>query len=116
MLKHWKELTLFLRVAGVPLDNNVCERALKMAIPHRKNLLGWKGRLERGTGSLMLLFSRISVPVPLSSSIKQIAIKRPKNLLRGSGDRARGGSDRSSRATRCDHSSDRHWVVMGHCV
>jgi len=32
MLKHWGGLTLFLRVAGAPLDNNLCERALKKAI------------------------------------------------------------------------------------
>ena len=32
LLKHWERLTLFLRVAGAPLDNNICERALKKAI------------------------------------------------------------------------------------
>lgn len=37
MQKRWSELTLFLRVAGAPLDNNVCERALKKAILHRNN-------------------------------------------------------------------------------
>jgi transposase len=37
MLKHWNELTLFLRQAGAPLDNNICEQALKKAILHRKN-------------------------------------------------------------------------------
>ena len=37
MLKHWKKLTLFLRKAGAPLDNNICERALKKVILHRKN-------------------------------------------------------------------------------
>jgi transposase len=37
MLRHWEKLTLFLRVAGAPLDNNLCERALKKAILHRKN-------------------------------------------------------------------------------
>jgi transposase len=42
MLKHWGPLTLFLRKAGAPLDNNVCERALKMAILHRKNSLAYK--------------------------------------------------------------------------
>ncbi len=41
-LKHWEKLTLFLRVAGAPLDNNVCERALKKAILHRKNALFYK--------------------------------------------------------------------------
>jgi hypothetical protein len=42
MLKHWAPLTLFLRVPGAPLDNNVCERALKKAILHRKNALFYK--------------------------------------------------------------------------
>jgi transposase len=39
MLKHWEALTLFLRVPGAPLDNNICEQMLKMAIRHRKNSL-----------------------------------------------------------------------------
>jgi len=42
MLRHWKALTLFLRTIGAPLDNNVCERALKRAILHRKNSLFYK--------------------------------------------------------------------------
>jgi transposase len=42
MLRHWQKLTLFLRVAGAPLDNNICERALKMAIRHRKNSLFYR--------------------------------------------------------------------------
>ena len=32
MIKHWYELTQFLRVAGAPLDNNILERALKIPI------------------------------------------------------------------------------------
>src|SRR5207249_1054010 len=28
LLRHWKALTTFLREAGAPLDNNICERAL----------------------------------------------------------------------------------------
>jgi transposase len=35
LLKHWEPLTLFLRQPGAPLDNNLCERALKKAILHR---------------------------------------------------------------------------------
>ncbi len=42
MRRHWQQLTLFLRKAGAPLDNNVCERALKKAILHRKNALFYK--------------------------------------------------------------------------
>ncbi len=42
MRKHWARLTLFLGQAGAPLDNNICERALKMSIRHRKNPLFYK--------------------------------------------------------------------------
>lgn len=42
LLKHWQELTLFLRKAGAPLDNNLCERALKRAILHRKGSMFYK--------------------------------------------------------------------------
>jgi transposase len=42
MRKHWLKLTLFLREEGAPLDNNVCERALKKAILHRKNALFYR--------------------------------------------------------------------------
>lgn len=42
MLKRWERLTRFLAVAGAPVDNNICERALKRAIRHRKNSLFYK--------------------------------------------------------------------------
>jgi hypothetical protein len=42
LLRHWEKLTLFLRVSGAPLDNNICERALKKAIRHRRNSLFYK--------------------------------------------------------------------------
>jgi len=42
LLKHWEELTLFLRKAGAPLDNNLCERALKRAILHRKGSMFYR--------------------------------------------------------------------------
>jgi transposase len=54
MLRHWQPLTLFLRQAGAPLDNNVCERALKMAILHRKNSLSYKTLHGARTGDLFM--------------------------------------------------------------
>ena len=54
MLKHWKELTLFLRQAGAPLDNNVCERALKKAILHRKNSLFFKTQNGAAVGDIYM--------------------------------------------------------------
>jgi transposase len=54
MLKLWDPLTLFLRQAGAPPDNNLCERALKKAILHRKNALFYKTRNGAGVGDLFM--------------------------------------------------------------
>jgi len=54
MLNHWEKLTLFLTVAGAPLDNNVCERALKKAILHRKSALFFKTLNGARVGDLFM--------------------------------------------------------------
>jgi hypothetical protein len=54
MLNHWEKLTLFLRRAGAPLDNNVCERALKKAILHRKNALFYRTANGARVGDLFM--------------------------------------------------------------
>jgi hypothetical protein len=54
MLKHWEPLTLFLRQPGAPLDNNICERALKLAILHRKNSLSYKTLNGARVGDLFM--------------------------------------------------------------
>ena len=54
MTKHWAALTLFLRVPGAPLDNNVCERILKKAILHRKTALFYKTLNGARVGDLFM--------------------------------------------------------------
>jgi transposase len=54
MRNHWNELTLFLREPGAPLDNNLCERALKKAILHRKNAYFYKTDHGARTGDLFM--------------------------------------------------------------
>lgn len=54
MLKRWRKLTLFLREPGAPLDNNVCERALKRVILHRKNSLFFKTQKGAQVGDIFL--------------------------------------------------------------
>jgi len=54
MLKRWDALTLFLRQAGAPLDNNIAERALKMAILHRKNSLFYKTENGARVGDILM--------------------------------------------------------------
>lgn len=54
MNNHFNKLTLFLRVPGAPLDNNLCERALKKAILHRKNALFYKTENGAHVGDLFM--------------------------------------------------------------
>jgi transposase len=53
-LKHWTPLTLFLRQPAAPLDNSLCERALKRAILHRKNALFFKTPNGAHVGDLFM--------------------------------------------------------------
>ncbi len=54
MRKRWQQLTLFLRVHGAPLDNNIAERVLKMAILHRKNSYFYKTRNGARVGDILM--------------------------------------------------------------
>jgi transposase len=54
LLRHWDKLTVFLRVPGAPLDNNLCEQALKRAILHRKNSLFYKTQNGAKVGDLFM--------------------------------------------------------------
>ena len=54
MQNHWEKLTLFLRVPGAPLSNNLCERALKKAILHRKNSLFYRTLNGAKVGDLFM--------------------------------------------------------------
>ncbi len=54
MLNHWKALTLFLRVENAPLDNNLCEQALKRCILHRKNALFYKTEHGASIGDIFM--------------------------------------------------------------
>jgi hypothetical protein len=54
LLKRWEKLTLFLRVPGAPLDNNICERALKKSIRHRRNSLFYKTRHGAHVGDVFM--------------------------------------------------------------
>lgn len=54
MTNQFNKLTLFLRVPGAPLDNNLCERALKKTILHRKNALFYKTENGAHVGDLFM--------------------------------------------------------------
>ncbi len=54
LTKHWDGLTRVLEVAGAPLDNNVVERALKLAILNRKNALFYRTEHGAAIGDLLM--------------------------------------------------------------
>lgn len=54
MLRHWKPLTTFLRVAGAPLDSSWAERAIKIAIRHRRNSLFYKTNKGAQVGDCLM--------------------------------------------------------------
>ena len=54
LLKRWDKLTLFLRAPGAPLENNICERALKKAIRHRNNSLFYKTQRGARVGDIWM--------------------------------------------------------------
>lgn len=54
LLNHWQALTLFLRESGAPIDNNLCERALKKAILNRKNALFYRSPNGAMVGDLFM--------------------------------------------------------------
>lgn len=52
LLKRWEAFTLFLRKPGVPLDNNICERALKLVIRYRKNSFFYRSLKSAKVGDI----------------------------------------------------------------
>ena len=53
-LKHWGPLTCFLNKAGAPLDNNICERAIKKVVLSRKNSYFYKTQKGAIVGDLYM--------------------------------------------------------------
>jgi len=53
MLKRWPELTRFLTVASAPIDNNIVERALKIAIRNRKAAMFYKTKYSAQIGGMI---------------------------------------------------------------
>lgn len=53
-LKRWEKFTLFLRLPGAPLDNNIAERALKMTIRNRKASLFYRSQRGAHVGDVFM--------------------------------------------------------------
>jgi hypothetical protein len=51
---HWEELTLFLRMPGVPIDNNATEQILKRAVLNRKNAYFYRNETGAKIGDILM--------------------------------------------------------------
>lgn len=51
---HWEELTLFLRMPGVPIDNNATERILKRPVLNRKNAYFYRNETGAKIGDILM--------------------------------------------------------------
>jgi hypothetical protein len=52
--RRWDKLTLFLRVRDAPIENNLCERVMKMAIRHRRNSLFYRSPRGARVGDIYM--------------------------------------------------------------
>ena len=52
--KRWTELTVFLRVPGAPLSNDIVERLIKRCVLHRKNSLFYKTLHGAALGDVLM--------------------------------------------------------------
>ena len=53
MQRHWLTLTRFLTMPGAPIDNNIVERALKIAIRNRKSAMFYRTTYSAAIGGML---------------------------------------------------------------
>lgn len=80
--KHWDGLTGFCRHPGAPLDSNVVERALKMAISNRKNSYFFKTSHGANVGCLLMSIIRTANQAAVSPFAYLEALLRHRTELR----------------------------------
>jgi len=81
MLKHWHELTQFLRVAGAPLDNNIVERSLKIPIRGRRTWLFYKTEYGAMIGGVLTSIIYTCVLSGINPLNYLIALQEHKNQI-----------------------------------
>jgi hypothetical protein len=59
--KRWQELTVFLRVPGAPISNDIVERLIKRYVLHRKNSLFYKTLHGAAIGDILMTLIHTAV-------------------------------------------------------
>jgi len=81
MLKHWHELTQFMRVEGAPIDNNILERALKIPIRGRRTWLFYKTEYGAMIGGVLTRIIYTCVLSSINPLHYLIALQENKNQI-----------------------------------
>ena len=82
LLKHSEKLTLFLRVPGAPIDNSICERALKKVVLSRKNAYFYKTENGARVGDLYMSLVYTAELAGVSPFDYLIALQRHADEIR----------------------------------
>jgi len=81
MKSRWEKLTLFLRVPGVPLTNDVCERLLKTAIRHRNNSLFYKTESGAKVGDILMSLIQTATQAGVNPFLYLTALQKHKPVV-----------------------------------
>lgn len=81
MIKHWPELTQFLRIEGAPIDNNMLERALKIPIRGRRTWLFYKTEYGAMIGGVLTSIIYTCVLSDINPLHYLIALQEYKNQI-----------------------------------
>jgi transposase len=78
--KRWGELTLFLRVPGAPLSNDIVERLIKRCVLHRKNSLFYKTQHGAVIGDILMTLIHTAVRAGKNPFDYLTALQRHRSL------------------------------------
>lgn len=76
MRNHWEKLTRFLKVPGMPLTNDECERLLKTAIRHRNNSLFYKNETGAEVGDILMSLIQTAMQAGVNPFLYLIALQK----------------------------------------
>lgn len=79
---HWEELTLFLRMPGVPLDNNATERLIKQSVRNRKNAYFYRNETGAKIGDILMSVMETCILNNVNSWEYLVAIQEHQNDVR----------------------------------
>lgn len=82
LLRHWQPLTRFLQVEGAPIDNSLCEQAIKVAIRHRRSSLFYKTQRGAKVGDCMMSLIHTAAKSQVNIFDYLNALQRFANLVK----------------------------------